>query len=78
MLVDPEKNPWRNQRYEVMIQKFNLKISVRQLQRRIRTLTKNARRYKQATYKDDLSEATMAARREYSKRHKDYIVKNFW
>ena len=77
-LVNHEKNPVRGECLKVQIEYFNLRISARQLQRRLDVLTNGARMYKAAYYKDELSEQTKQARQDYGNKHDGKTVENFW
>ena len=61
-LLDPKKNKYKRDRYEVMVANIPLPIQPRQLRRRLVQCTHNARRYKQAIIKDDLTSATRIVR----------------
>ncbi|OAG38184.1 hypothetical protein AYO21_07644 [Fonsecaea monophora] len=77
-LLSPSKNPYRNDPYEAQIAYFDLRVSARQLRRRLTQLTKNAQLYKAVYYKDELSKETEKTRVEYGKRHAGKTVENFW
>ena len=78
MLVNPRRNPVRNQPYEVMIQHFKLPVGPRQLQRKLREHTKGGRRYKCAFVKKVVSHKNREERTAYGWRHGDKTIDDFW
>jgi len=78
LLLSPSRNPHRIERFEVMIEHFNLGVKPQQLRRRLLALSNKARRYKAAYYKDELDPKTEKARENYGNRHKGKSVQDFW
>ena len=58
LLLNHQKNPYRGQRLEVMIEYFKLGVKPQQLRRRLAALSNKARRYKAAYYKNELNPKT--------------------
>ncbi|KAM3071065.1 hypothetical protein ACMFMG_009972 [Clarireedia jacksonii] len=64
-LVDPASNPVRDQVYKVQLQYHNIRLKPRQLGRNLRRYTKQARRYKQAYVKKQISPSNKTKRVQY-------------
>jgi len=77
-LVDPEKNPVRDQLYDAQIEYHKLPIRPRQLQRRLKQDTNGGQRYKCAFVKKVLSKKNMEERANYGKEHEDKSIEDFW
>jgi lipid II:glycine glycyltransferase (peptidoglycan interpeptide bridge formation enzyme) len=69
MLVDPKRNPVRDQLYGAQIEYHNLPVQTRQLQRKLREHTRNAKRYKIAFVEKQVSAKNKEERAEYRKEH---------
>jgi hypothetical protein len=69
MLVDPKRNPVHDQLYKAQIKYHNLPVQTRQLQRKLREYTRNAKRYKIAFVKKQVSAKNKEERAEYKKEH---------
>jgi hypothetical protein len=78
MLVDPTQNPVRDQLYEAQITFHNLPIQKRQLQRKLKEYTCNARRYKMAFVKKQVSVKNKEGRVTYGEKHKDDTIDEHW
>ena len=75
-LLDPTQNRYRDQAYEVQIDKHNLKTSTHTLQRSLKQHT-GARRFKKRKVKL-LSDQNKMARVEFAKKHENKTVQDFW
>ena len=78
MLIDPTRNPVRNQLYEAQIDFHHLPVQKRQLQRKIKEHTRGGRRYKMAFVKKQISEKNKEERVEYGQRHRNKTIEEFW
>ena len=74
-LVNPFRNPIRNQQYEAQIEFHSLNVAKRTLQRALLRHTKKARRYKQAYIQKQMSWNNLMLRRRYGKLYKDDTIK---
>lgn len=77
MLVDPTRNPVRDQHYEAQIEYHNLPIKRRQLQRKLKELV-HAQRFKMAFVKKQVSAANKEERVAYGTQHKGKTIEDFW
>lgn len=78
MLVDPAKNPIRDQLYEAQIAHHNIPVRKRQLQRKLGEHTNGGQRYKCAFVKKVISDKNKEERAAYGKEHEDKTVGDFW
>jgi hypothetical protein len=78
MLVDPKQNPVRDQLYEAQIQFHNIPVQKRQLQRKLKEHTQNARRYKMAFVKKKVLAKNKEERMAYGVEHKDDTIDDYW
>ena len=78
MLIDPKRNPVRNQPYEAQIVYHKLLCKVRQLRRKIKEYTRNAKRYKIAFVKKEISSKNKEERVDYGEYHTSYQNNDFW
>ena len=77
MLVDPTRNPVRDQHYEAQIEYHNLPIKRRQLQRKLKELV-HAQRFKMAFVKKQVSAVNKEERVAYGTQHKGKTIEDFW
>ncbi|KAH7370668.1 hypothetical protein BKA65DRAFT_488999 [Rhexocercosporidium sp. MPI-PUGE-AT-0058] len=78
MLIDPKRNPVRDQLYEAQIEYFNLPVKRRQLSRKLKEHTNGGRRYKMAFVKKQVSEKNREERVAYGERHLGKTIHDFW
>lgn len=78
MLVDPAKNPVRDQLYEAQIKHHHLPVGKRQLQRKLKEHTNGGQRYKCAFVKKVVLKKNRKERMEYGQEHVDKSVEDFW
>jgi hypothetical protein len=78
MLVDPKRNPVRDQLYEAQIEYHNLPVQTRQLQRKLKEHTRNAKRYKMAFVKKQVSAKNKEERVAYGKQHQGKTIEEHW
>ena len=76
MLVNPTRNPVRDQHYEAQIEYHNLPIKQRQLQRKLKEYV-NACRFKMAFVKKQVSSKNKDKRVTYSEEHVGKTIENF-
>ncbi|KAL5322950.1 hypothetical protein ACEPPN_007475 [Leptodophora sp. 'Broadleaf-Isolate-01'] len=77
MLVDPTRNPVRDQHYDAQIEYHNLPVKQRQLQRKLKEHVK-ARRFKMAFVKKQVSEKNKEERVTYGEEHVGKTIEDFW
>ena len=77
MLVDPSRNPVRDQHYDAQIEYHNLPVKQRQLQRKLKELVK-ARRFKMAFVKKQVSAKNKEERVAYGTEHIGKTIEDFW
>jgi hypothetical protein len=77
MLVDPTRNPVRDQHYDAQIEYHNLPVKQRQLQRKLKELV-NARRFKMAFVEKEVSEKNREERVTFGKEHVSKTIEDFW
>jgi hypothetical protein len=78
MLVDPARNPVRNQPYDAQIGFHNIPVQRRQLRRKLAEHTNGGRIYKCAFVKKTTSEKNKDERVIYGKEHQDKPMEDFW
>ena len=78
MLVDPKQNPIRDQLYEAQLTFHDLPVQKRQLQRKLKEYTHNARRYKMAFVNKQVSAKNKEERVAYREEHKDDTINEYW
>lgn len=78
MLVDPKKNPVRNQLYEAQIVYHNLSCKKRQLQRKLIEHANGGRRYKMAFVKKKVSDKNRQERERYGWDHEHDTIESYY
>jgi hypothetical protein len=78
MLVDPARNPIRDQPYEAQIAYHKIPVQKRQLQRKLREYTNGGQIYKCAFVRKEISRKNKAERVSYGQQHKDKTIEDFW
>ncbi|KAG9249103.1 hypothetical protein BJ878DRAFT_571837 [Calycina marina] len=79
MLVYKDRNPFRKQPYQVIIEQFKLSVGKRQLQRKLREHTKGGRRrFKCAFFKKVVSTKNRGEREAYGWEHGEKSIDDFW
>jgi hypothetical protein len=78
ILVDPAKNPIRNQPYEAQITYYKIPVQRRQLRRKLVEHTYGGRIYKAAFVKKEISTKNKDERITYGYKHKDKSMEDFW
>jgi hypothetical protein len=76
MLVDLTRNPVRDQHYNTQIEFHNLPVKARQLQRKLKEHT-NARRFKIAFVKKQVSEKNTEERVAFGEEHVGKTIKDY-
>jgi hypothetical protein len=77
MLVDPTRNPVRDQHYNTQIEFHNLPVKARQLQRKLKEHT-NARRFKMAFVEKQVSEKNTEERVAFGEEHVGKTIEDYW
>ena len=77
LLLDPKRNPVRDQRYEAQIKHHGLRISPRQLRVNFSKRTKNAQLFRKRVLKK-LTPNQLGQRNEYSDVHEEHTVDNYF
>jgi len=77
MLVNPSKNPVRDQPYEAQIEYHHIPVGKRQLQRKLKEHTNRGQRYKCAFVKKVISTKNRQERVEYTLKHINKPVEDF-
>ena len=77
-LVDPARNPVRNQPYEAQIAYHQIPYKKRQLQRKLKEHTNGGQIYKCTFVKKTISYKNKDKRVAYGEEHKDKPVEDFW
>ena len=77
-LVNPFRNPVRDQQHEAQIEFHHLNVSKRTLQRALLQHTNKARRYKQAYIKKKMSKNNLKSRQRYGQLHQDDTIEGCW
>lgn len=77
-LVDPSKNPYRDQPLEAQINFFQLPIKKRQVRNRLKQDTRKGRIYKAAFVGKDISKKNEEERTDYGKEHQAKTISEFW
>jgi hypothetical protein len=78
MLVDPARNPVRDQLYKVQIEYYYLPVKKRQLQQKLKEYTNRGQQYKYAFVKKVVSDKNRREHVEYREEHVDKSVEDFW
>ena len=78
MLVDPARNPVRDQLYKVQIEYYGLPVQKRQLQRKLKEYIYGSQRYKCIFVKKKISDKNKAERVKYAQEHVDKSIEDFW
>ena len=78
MLVDPARNPVRDQLYDAQINYHSIPVQKRQLQRKLKEYTYGGQRYKCAFVKNSISDENKAERVKYAQEHVDKPIEDFW
>jgi hypothetical protein len=78
MLVDPARNPVRNQPYNAQIGFHNIPVQRRQLRHKLAEHTNGGQIYKCAFVKKTTSEKNRDERVIYGKEHQDKPMEDFW
>jgi hypothetical protein len=77
MLVDPARNPVRNQLYDAQIGFHNIPVQRRQLRHKLVEHTNGGQIYKCAFIKKIISEKNQDERVAYGHEHKDKLMEDF-
>ncbi|EPE35873.1 hypothetical protein GLAREA_05211 [Glarea lozoyensis ATCC 20868] len=77
-LVNPKTNPVRDKTYGTMATHFEINAHPRTIERSVKSNTKNARRYKQAYRKKEISKKNRDKRTEYGFEHRQKKLPDFW
>jgi hypothetical protein len=77
-LVHPDFNPVRDQAYNAQIEYYHLQVKPRQLGVNLRRYTKEARRYKQAYIKKQISPPNKKKQVQYGYDHVDNTIEEHW
>lgn len=78
MLVNPAKNPVRDQLLEAQIEYHGIDVKKHQLQRKLKKHTNGGQRYKCAFVKKEISDKNREERVDCGHEHKDKSVEDFW
>jgi len=78
MLVDPARNPVRNQPYDAQIAYHKIPVKRRQLRNKLAEHTNGGRIYKCAFIKKTISAKNKDERVAYGHEHKDKSMEDFW
>jgi hypothetical protein len=77
-LVSPSKNEYRRQPLEVQIEKHQLNVAPRTLQRNLKEDTKNAQMYKARYTKKEITSEQAKKRHQFGEDHIHHTVENFY
>ncbi|KUJ23971.1 uncharacterized protein LY89DRAFT_744561 [Mollisia scopiformis] len=77
-LVDPARNPVRNQPYEAQIAYHKIPCKKRHLQHKLKEYTNGGQFYKCAFVKKEISARNKDERVAYAHKHKDKTMEDFW
>jgi hypothetical protein len=77
ILVNPARNPVRNQLYDAQIRFYNILVQRRQLRRKLAEHTNGSRIYKCAFIKKIISGKNKDERVTYSEEYKDKPIEDF-
>ena len=78
MLIDPRKNPIRDQTYEAQISFHNLGVKKHAVLKGLKKHTKRGQRYKQAYIQKKISAKNLRIRTSYGEEHQGKTIDNFW
>jgi len=77
LILSPSRNQWREEHYQLQIQKLGLDTSVRSIRRNLFERCDGTKKFIQART-SQISEANMADRVRFGKAHLKHDVENFW